>query len=99
MEAAARILRERDVPVLERLREALAPSRRVLARFDLSGAMTASCAGRTAIPPGFADAGVLVPIPGAPLGVALGLGGNPRYGKIDPQACGASSPCSRPSHK
>jgi phosphoribosylformylglycinamidine synthase len=41
--------------------------------------------GCTAIPPGFADAGVLVPIPGAPLGVALGLGGNPRYGKLDPR--------------
>jgi phosphoribosylformylglycinamidine synthase subunit PurL len=40
--------------------------------------------GCTAIPPGFGDAGVLVPIPGAPLGVALGMGGNPRYGKIDP---------------
>ena len=40
--------------------------------------------GCTAIPPGYADAGVLVPIPGAPLGVALGVGGNPRYGKIDP---------------
>ena len=41
--------------------------------------------GCTAIPPGFGDAGVLVPIPGAPLGVALGIGGNPRYGKIDPR--------------
>jgi len=41
--------------------------------------------GCTAIPPGYADAGVLVPIPGAPLGVALGLGGNPRYGKVDPR--------------
>jgi phosphoribosylformylglycinamidine synthase len=41
--------------------------------------------GCTAIPLGFADAGVLVPIPGAPLGVALGLGGNPRYGKLDPR--------------
>jgi phosphoribosylformylglycinamidine (FGAM) synthase-like enzyme len=40
--------------------------------------------GCTAIPPGFADAGVLVPIAGSPLGVALGVGGNPRYGKIDP---------------
>jgi phosphoribosylformylglycinamidine synthase subunit PurL len=45
--------------------------------------------GCTAIPPGFADAGVLVPIPGAPLGVALGLGGNPRYGKIDPRRAAA----------
>jgi phosphoribosylformylglycinamidine synthase subunit PurL len=39
--------------------------------------------GRTAIPLGLADAGVLVPIPGAALGVAVGIGGNPRYGKID----------------
>ncbi len=45
--------------------------------------------GCTAVPPGFADAGVLVPIPGAPLGVALGLGGNPRYGKIDPRRAAA----------
>jgi phosphoribosylformylglycinamidine synthase len=41
--------------------------------------------GCTAIPAGFADAGVLVPIPGSPLGVAVGLGGNPRYGLIDPR--------------
>ena len=41
--------------------------------------------GCTAIPPGFADAGVLVPIPGAPLAVATGIGGNPRYGKLDPR--------------
>jgi phosphoribosylformylglycinamidine synthase len=41
--------------------------------------------GCTAIPPGYADAGVLVPIPGAPLAVALGIGGNPRYGKRDPR--------------
>ena len=40
--------------------------------------------GCTALPPGFADAGVLVPIPGAPLGLAVGIGGNPRYGAIDP---------------
>jgi phosphoribosylformylglycinamidine synthase len=45
--------------------------------------------GCTAIPPGVADAGVLVPIPGAPLGVALGIGGNPRYGKIDARRAGA----------
>jgi phosphoribosylformylglycinamidine synthase len=41
--------------------------------------------GCTAIPPGYADAGVLVPIAGSPLGVAVGIGGNPRYGKLDPQ--------------
>ncbi|MGA3035967.1 MAG: phosphoribosylformylglycinamidine synthase subunit PurL [Vulcanimicrobiaceae bacterium] len=41
--------------------------------------------GTTAIPRGYADAGVIVPVPGAPLGVALGLGGNPRYGALDPR--------------
>jgi phosphoribosylformylglycinamidine synthase len=41
--------------------------------------------GCTAIPAGFADAGVLVPIPGSPLGVAVGMGGNPRYGLVDPR--------------
>jgi phosphoribosylformylglycinamidine synthase len=42
--------------------------------------------GTTAIPRGAADAGVICPIPGAPLGVALAVAGNPRYGKLDPQA-------------
>jgi len=41
--------------------------------------------GCTAIPAGFADAGVLVPIPGSSLGVAVGMGGNPRYGLVDPR--------------
>ena len=41
--------------------------------------------GTTAMPPGSADAGVICPIPGAPLGVALAVAGNPRYGKCDPQ--------------
>jgi phosphoribosylformylglycinamidine synthase II len=41
--------------------------------------------GTTAIPRGYADAGVIVPIPGAPLAIALSVDGNPRYGKIDAQ--------------
>jgi phosphoribosylformylglycinamidine synthase len=41
--------------------------------------------GTTATPPGYADAGVIVPIPGAPLAVALAVDGNPRYGRIDAQ--------------
>ena len=41
--------------------------------------------GTTAMPPGVADAGVICPIPGAPLGVALAVAGNPRYGKLDAQ--------------
>ncbi len=41
--------------------------------------------GTTAIPPGYADAGVIVPIAGAPLAIALAVDGNPRYGRIDAQ--------------
>ena len=40
--------------------------------------------GCTVLPRGVADAGVLAPIPGSRLGVALAVAGNPRYGRIDP---------------
>jgi phosphoribosylformylglycinamidine synthase len=40
--------------------------------------------GCTVLPRGAADAGVLAPIPGSLLGVALAVAGNPRYGRIDP---------------
>jgi phosphoribosylformylglycinamidine synthase len=39
--------------------------------------------GRTVLARGSADAGVLAPVPGSRLGVALAVGGNPRYGRID----------------
>ncbi|MGA2759199.1 MAG: phosphoribosylformylglycinamidine synthase subunit PurL [Candidatus Cybelea sp.] len=39
--------------------------------------------GRTVLPRGAADAGVLAPVPGSRLGVALAVAGNPRYGRID----------------
>ena len=42
------------------------------------GATTAVVRGATVIPRGAADAGVLAPIPGSPLGVALSVAGNPR---------------------
>jgi phosphoribosylformylglycinamidine synthase subunit PurL len=40
--------------------------------------------GCTVLPRGAADAGVLAPIPGSRIGVALAVAGNPRYGRIDP---------------
>ncbi len=40
--------------------------------------------GRTVLPRGAADAGVLAPIPGSRLGVALAVAGNPRLGRVDP---------------
>jgi len=39
--------------------------------------------GTTVIPRGYADAGVIAPIHGSRLGVALSVAGNPHYGKID----------------
>ncbi|HZZ64539.1 MAG TPA: phosphoribosylformylglycinamidine synthase subunit PurL [Candidatus Baltobacteraceae bacterium] len=40
--------------------------------------------GTTVIPRGHSGAGVIAPVPGCPLGVALGVAGNPRFGKVDP---------------
>ena len=39
--------------------------------------------GCTVLPRGAADAGVLAPVPGSRLGVALAVAGNPRIGRID----------------
>ncbi len=39
--------------------------------------------GATVLPRGVADAGVLAPIAGSRLGVALAVAGNPRYGRLD----------------
>jgi phosphoribosylformylglycinamidine synthase subunit PurL len=39
--------------------------------------------GTTVLPRGAADAGVLAPVPGSRLGVALAVAGNPRYGAMD----------------
>jgi phosphoribosylformylglycinamidine synthase II len=47
--------------------------------------------GATVVPRGAADAGVVAPIPGCVLGVALGIGGNPRYGTIDAQYAAESA--------
>jgi len=49
--------------------------------------------GATSIPCGYADAGVLVPVPGAPLGVALGIGGNPRYSAYGPGLAAEHAVC------
>jgi phosphoribosylformylglycinamidine synthase subunit PurL len=68
--------------------EALFP--RVLAHRDVASReplyrrYDAVVRGCTVLPRGAADAGVLAPIPGSGLGVALAVAGNPRYGRIDP---------------
>ncbi len=40
--------------------------------------------GATVIPRGYASAGVIAPVYGSPLGVALSIAGNPRYCALDP---------------
>jgi phosphoribosylformylglycinamidine synthase II len=40
--------------------------------------------GTTSVPCGYADAGVIVPVPGSPLACALSVDGNPRYGALAP---------------
>ncbi|NNF05522.1 MAG: phosphoribosylformylglycinamidine synthase, partial [Candidatus Eisenbacteria bacterium] len=47
--------------------------------------------GRAVIRPGEADAAVIAPIPGNPVGLAVSVDGNPNYGKIDAYQGGASS--------
>jgi phosphoribosylformylglycinamidine synthase len=70
--------------VLSLLRSVLA-HRDVCSRASIYRRYDGVVRGCTAIPPGYADAGVLVPVHGAPLAVATGIGGNPRYGKLDPK--------------
>jgi len=49
--------------------------------------------GATSMPSGYADAGVVVPVPGSPLAVALGIGGNPRYATISQRMAGEHAVC------
>ncbi len=47
--------------------------------------------GRTVVRPGEADASVVAPIDGCPVGVAVSVDGNPFYGAIDPYWAGATA--------
>ena len=49
--------------------------------------------GTTSIPCGYADAGVIVPVPGAPLACALAVDGNPRYAIVDPGRAAEHAVC------
>ena len=49
--------------------------------------------GTTSIPCGYADAGLIVPVPGAPLGCALAVDGNPRYAAVDPGGAAEHAVC------
>jgi len=47
--------------------------------------------GQAVLRPGEADAGVIAPLPGHPVGVALSVDGNPLYGRISPYWGGANA--------
>jgi phosphoribosylformylglycinamidine synthase len=64
------------------LREVLA-HRDVCSRRPIFERFDSVVRGTTAFPCGYADAGVIVPIPGAPLAAALSVDGNPRYALVD----------------
>jgi len=49
--------------------------------------------GRAVIRPGEADAGVLAPVAGSPVGLAVAVDGNPWYGILDPYQGGALAVC------
>jgi phosphoribosylformylglycinamidine synthase II len=76
----------RELPAVDV--EALLPRviahRDVASREPLYRRYDAVVRGCTVLPRGSADAGVIAPIPGSRIGVALAVAGNPRYGKIDP---------------
>jgi len=80
-------IRVRDRSMASLLRDVLA-HRDVASRASIYRRYDGVVRGCTAVPLGYADAGVVVPVAGAPLAVALGVGGNPRYGKIDPRRAG-----------
>ena len=49
--------------------------------------------GTTSLPCGYADAGLIVPVPGAPLAVALSVDGNPRYALVDAERAAELAVC------
>ena len=73
----------RDGRATRRALERVLAHRDVCSREPLYRRYDAVVRGCTVIPRGAADAGVLAPIPGSALGVALAVAGNPRYGHID----------------
>jgi phosphoribosylformylglycinamidine synthase subunit PurL len=68
---------------LDELLERVIAHQDVCSREPLYRRYDAVVRGCTVIPRGAADAGVLAPIPGSKLGVALSVAGNPRYSRID----------------
>jgi phosphoribosylformylglycinamidine synthase II len=73
---------------LDELLERVLSHRDVSSREPLYRRYDSVVRGRTVIPRGAGDAGVLAPVPGSTLGVALSVAGNPRVGHLDARAAG-----------
>ncbi|HMD02601.1 MAG TPA: phosphoribosylformylglycinamidine synthase subunit PurL, partial [Candidatus Baltobacteraceae bacterium] len=82
-----------DVPLTSALLEGVLAHRDVCSRRPIYERYDSVVRGATALPCGYGDAGVLVPIPGAPLGVALSVGGNPRYAAFGVRAAAEHAVC------
>ena len=78
-----RYLHTEGVDVAEMLPKVLA-HRDVCSREPLYVRYDGAVRGTTVLPRGAADAGVIAPIDGSTLGVALSVDGNPRYSQVDP---------------
>lgn len=70
---------------IDELLERVLQHRDVCSREPLYRRYDAVVRGATVIPRGAGDAGVLAPVFGSTLGVALSVAGNPRYGRLNPQ--------------
>jgi phosphoribosylformylglycinamidine synthase len=81
-ESAERLAQLEAVPYPETLERVLAHLD-VCSRAPIYERYDGVVRGVTAQSPGYADAGVIVPVDGAPLGAALSVDGNPRFAKID----------------
>ena len=81
-----------DVRVEQTL-PAVLTHRDVCSRRPLFERYDSAVRGTTSIACGDADAGVILPIPGAPLAVALSVDGNPRYGRVDARTAAEHAVC------
>ncbi|HET9030767.1 MAG TPA: phosphoribosylformylglycinamidine synthase subunit PurL [Candidatus Aquilonibacter sp.] len=73
---------------MDELLERVLSHRDVASREPLYRRYDSVVRGATVLPRGAGDAGVLAPVFGAPLGVALSVAGNPRYGRLNARAAG-----------
>ena len=99
--AAARRRRSRASAIGRRRLAALLAHRDVCSRRSIFQRYDGVVRGTTAIPLGYADAGVICPIPGAPFGVALGGRRQPALRQARPptrrRACGPAKRCATSS--